>query len=1199
MASFISSELSEDRIYQVRALLEACDLLEQFGLDTDDIETVEDAQICLLKKLANQPGAKKWTPEMVPSVVSDVIKQDRARREELVEFYRRTIRYTDSLHRSAREQLEANFPGFHAQLHEKMGKLMDDSCHIVVAGETSAGKSSLLNLILGEDLLPHSFLSSTSVICELKYGEREKVLAYKWDVSEPEEEVLSSDKGTRLQQLAKYAHQQEGRDTEVHPYNRIELFLGIPLLKGGITIVDTPGVGENKRLSDMVKAYLPTAFGFIYVINSGNAGGVQGDRSAIFVCNKWDLVPRAEADEVWTDTTKKLQDNWAKLDRSQVFRFSVQQASTAWNKAGYMTGDFAELLNGLNRLLPISLRSKVELSYRWLSGILQRSTFHLRVMLGNIIDNELPAIEEKERAIRERLTKLRKVAASKESAMRRHLEEKTDQAVEDLRAYLVSDEVYEWLMIWDEDELPDDVNWSVLEYKMKKKIEDRIKQLVSSWDQEQDSFNMLQSEMLAKFKTDFSIVEDDILQIERSMATPLYTGQQQARMSGYWDTEEDVQYGMFTIPDLTTGQKWALGAAAPVVIPLGVIVGMLALPATGLMAIAQKMTDNSRLQRYRADRKAYMTTLAHEMLQSFATRENVHDIVKGKVESVFQYVSQLFNMIPILIESDERLIKEVYAIAKEEKLDVVMQHHKPSLATCEELSGELDCYYLTSVRDYDISFDELLEREHIAGGSSGDVYRAEWEGRPVALKLIRNSLYSTNASEVMQEERILRKLDHENLVRFYGTSYWAHHEKVIFVMELCQDNLKEFLINKPKRNPGRQGKNPSARQAAFACVHPLTLQLASALCYIHSKDFVHRDLKLENILITDDRIIKLADVGLTKKADDVTGTLCGTPPYIAPEVLQEKRYGKPSDMYSFGILLWEMWYGEETTHAAHFTLHRIGEFADELVRGHRPDPEKDYPAPGGWREVMTSCWDTDPAKRPTAEQCEKSLRAMPALVLLIISVNVLERYRCEPSTNERDEVWGIYFRLAAVLTFDAMTSRTALPFPESCPQARAIHILRYNMGSKRVAIIGAGVSGLTSIKACLEEGLQPVCFEQHDDLGGVWYYSDDVRPNQGAAMYRSLITNSSKEMMSFSDFPFPKDTPPYLPYHRVYTYLQDYAQHFDLKKHIRFGTQVSRIQKTEDFDETGRWEVRTVQTGHGDGEQKEIFDAVMVRLRTY
>eukprot|EP00058_Branchiostoma_floridae_P024609 XP_002610099.1 hypothetical protein BRAFLDRAFT_115204 [Branchiostoma floridae] len=150
------------------------------------------------------------------------------------------------------------------------------------------------------------------------------------------------------------------------------------------------------------------------------------------------------------------------------------------------------------------------------------------------------------------------------------------------------------------------------------------------------------------------------------------------------------------------------------------------------------------------------------------------------------------------------------------------------------------------------------------------------------------------------------------------------------------------------------------------------------------------------------------------------------------------------------------------------------------------------------------------------------------------------------------------------------------------------------MGSKKVAIIGAGVSGLTSIKACLEEGLQPVCFEQHDDLGGVWYYSDDVRPNQGAAMYRSLITNSSKEMMSFSDFPFPKDTPPYLPYHRVYTYLQDYAQHFDLKKHIRFGTQVRRIEKTEDYNETGRWEVRTVQTGNSDVEQKEIFDAIMV-----
>ncbi|KAI8481950.1 hypothetical protein Bbelb_403120 [Branchiostoma belcheri] len=164
-------------------------------------------------------------------------------------------------------------------------------------------------------------------------------------------------------------------------------------------------------------------------------------------------------------------------------------------------------------------------------------------------------------------------------------------------------------------------------------------------------------------------------------------------------------------------------------------------------------------------------------------------------------------------------------------------------------------------------------------------------------------------------------------------------------------------------------------------------------------------------------------------------------------------------------------------------------------------------------------------------------------------------------------------------------------FPRDCKVHDDV-MARTAMGSKRVAIIGAGVSGLTSIKACLEEGLQPVCFEQHDDLGK--QAQTALHTHQGAAMYRSLITNSSKEMMSFSDFPFPKDTPPYLPYHRVYTYLQDYAQHFDLKEHIRFGTQVSRIQKTEDFDETGRWEVRTVQTGHGNGEQKEIFDAVMV-----
>jgi len=73
---------------------------------------------------------------------------------------------------------------------------------------------------------------------------------------------------------------------------------------------------------------------------------------------------------------------------------------------------------------------------------------------------------------------------------------------------------------------------------------------------------------------------------------------------------------------------------------------------------------------------------------------------------------------------------------------------------------------------------------------------------------------------------------------------------------------------------------------------------------------------------------------------------------------------------------------------------------------------------------------------------------------------------------------------------------------------------------KRVAVIGAGVSGLTTAKCLLDDGLMPVVFEQSAHIGGIWN-SDENLPDGGGIAYRSLRTNTSRLMMAFSDFPFP------------------------------------------------------------------------------
>ena len=76
--------------------------------------------------------------------------------------------------------------------------------------------------------------------------------------------------------------------------------------------------------------------------------------------------------------------------------------------------------------------------------------------------------------------------------------------------------------------------------------------------------------------------------------------------------------------------------------------------------------------------------------------------------------------------------------------------------------------------------------------------------------------------------------------------------------------------------------------------------------YLHSKDIVYRDLKPENIMIGDDGFLKLIDFGFAKVIISRTYTICGTPEYIAPEILLNKGHGKPVDWWTFGILTYEM-----------------------------------------------------------------------------------------------------------------------------------------------------------------------------------------------------------------------------------------------------------------------------------------------------
>lgn len=189
--------------------------------------------------------------------------------------------------------------------------------------------------------------------------------------------------------------------------------------------------------------------------------------------------------------------------------------------------------------------------------------------------------------------------------------------------------------------------------------------------------------------------------------------------------------------------------------------------------------------------------------------------------------------------------------------------------------------------------------DEIFAGGFGKIYRAVQKKNNVVVALKVLNEEGVKIAQILNKDKkarweaeIIASLNHPNIIRCYEYGCLKHYYWM--ALEFVESSLTDFI-----------GACRNADEERMMI--PLFEQLLSAVAYIHQKGYIHRDLCLSNILITRQRQLKVIDFGLTVPIDSsLTQGKAGTPSYMAPELIRSSRHSIQSDIYSLGVMMYEM-----------------------------------------------------------------------------------------------------------------------------------------------------------------------------------------------------------------------------------------------------------------------------------------------------
>eukprot|EP00898_Chlorokybus_atmophyticus_P008420 jgi/Chlat1/857/Chrsp104S01193 len=254
---------------------------------------------------------------------------------------------------------------------------------------------------------------------------------------------------------------------------------------------------------------------------------------------------------------------------------------------------------------------------------------------------------------------------------------------------------------------------------------------------------------------------------------------------------------------------------------------------------------------------------------------------------------------------------------------------------------------LPGQQDWEIDTRHLVLGQKVAAGSFGDLYKGTYCGQRVAIKILKaERLTHTLQAEFAQEVSIMRKVRHKHVVQFIGAC--TKPPNLAIITEFMDGgSLYDYLHKK--------GIQLKLNMLVKVCIG-----VAKGMDYLHRNQIIHRDLKAANLLMDEHEVVKVADFGVAR-VQDQTGIMTaetGTYRWMAPEVIEHKPYNHKADVFSFGIVVWELLTGK----VPYTDMSPLQAAVGVVQKGLRP------PIPRGTHpllvQLMEACWQSVPSQRP-------------------------------------------------------------------------------------------------------------------------------------------------------------------------------------------------------------------------------------------